>query len=299
MTLGIVSHDSGGAHLLASYVARNCLECSLVLQGPARKIFERRIGPVKSCSLQEALANCDEFLCGTSWQSDIEWQAIGAAKAAGKPVYAFLDHWINYRQRFVRDGIEQLPDEIWVGDESALQLAREVFPEISVKLVANAYFDDIRDEIASIQQTQNVCRAEGKLRVLFVSEPISEHGLKEYGDPRHWGYTEFDALRYFFANLSAFGSQIESVVIRPHPSEDASKYETITSEFGEITSVGGDRSLVHEIIDSDLIVGCESMALVVGLLAGRRVVSVIPPGGQPCCLPQPAIESLNEILSRE
>ena len=32
---------------------------------------------------------------------------------------AFLDHWTNYRERFLLDGSPVLPDELWVGDEHA------------------------------------------------------------------------------------------------------------------------------------------------------------------------------------
>ncbi|MGB1984427.1 MAG: hypothetical protein ACPHOH_03080, partial [Porticoccaceae bacterium] len=46
-------------------------------------------------------------------------------------------------------------------------------------------------------------------------------------------------------------------------------------------------------------VGCESMAMVVGLLAKKRVISAIPPGGRPCQLPQPAIENLQQLVENK
>jgi len=38
------------------------------------------------------------------------------------------------------------------------------------------------------------------------------------------------------------------------------------------------------------------MAMVVGLLAKKRVLSSIPPGGRPCQLPQLDIENLQQLV---
>ncbi len=298
MSLCIVSHDSGGAHVLASYVARNRLNCSFVLEGPACNIFQSRIGPVKSISIEEALHCCNEVLCGTSWKSNLEWQAIGAARAIGKRVFAFLDHWVNYRQRFVRDQVINLPDEIWVGDTFAKNIAQKIFADTPVRFVPNPYLQDIEEELIAIERSQPARDAEKGINILFVCEPISEHGLKAYGDPRYWGYTEFEALEHFFTHIDMIGKKIDRIVIRPHPSEDEGKYNNIILKYGGFTRIGGKRTLTEEIAESDVVVGCESMALVVGLLAKRRVISVIPPGGQKCCLPQSQIESLNCIIDR-
>lgn len=296
--LCVVSHDAGGAELLASYVAHHGKPCEFVLDGPALKVFERRLGAVSPIALESALARCDELLTGSSWQSDLEWQAIGAARNAGKRTTTFLDHWGHYRERFIRHGVECLPDTLWVGDAIAERLARNLFPATPVQLVPNPYFEDIREELSRFEPAVQPEAGHG-LRVLFVCEPLSEHGLKEYGNERHWGYTEFDALRYFFSNLALLGGPVHVAVIRPHPSERGGKYDAIARELacsaGVPVRVGGDGSLLQEIAGCDVVAGCESMAMVVGLIAGRFVVSAIPPGGLPCSLPHRQIESLQAL----
>ncbi|MDH5525511.1 MAG: hypothetical protein OEY01_16195, partial [Desulfobulbaceae bacterium] len=62
-------------------------------------------------------------------------------------------------------------------------------------------------------------------------------------------------------------------------------------------STGG-KLLNEEIADSDIIVGCESMALVVGLLAKKKVISCIPLSGYSCRLPQKDIVNFRELLAR-
>ncbi len=289
--LCVVSHDAGGAEILASYVARNRIACEFVLDGPGLTVFQRRLGRVKPICLNAALDKCDEFLTGTSWQSNLEWKALVGARELGKKTISFLDHWGNYRERFIRNKVECLPDTFYVGDVLAEKLTRQMFPRKPVFLISNPHFDDVREAFSKLENCSGTKLKDG-LRVLFVCEPLTEHGGLQYGDERHWGYTEFEALRYFFEKRESLGSPVIKLVIRPHPSESKQKYREIAHEFGKIAFIGGKKTLLQEIAECDVVVGCESMAMVIGLIAGRRVVSAIPPGGRPCSLPQSEIESL-------
>lgn len=295
--IAIVAHDAGGAEILASYVAHVRPECVLALDGPAVKVFERRLGAVTTIPVADAVTRADWLLTGTGWQSDIEWHALGHARVAGKRSVAFLDHWVNFQDRFVRDGRKHLPDEIWVGDEMALREARTCFPGVPIKLVPNPYFEDVRREIAARSAAR--LPREGGVDVLFVSEPIRDHSQRRFGDERHWGYTEIDALRYLLNHLYLLGKKVRSVTVRPHPAEPLNKYDWVTQEFGAGVVAGGRRHLFDEIADSDIVAGCESMAMVVALVAGRRVVCCIPPGGRPCSLPHAQIESLQTLVRAE
>jgi hypothetical protein len=293
----VVSHDAGGAEILSSYVRQTNLTCVFVLEGPARRIFERKLGRLELCTLQEGVSKSDRVLCGTSWQSDLEYDAIEFGQSLGKKTAAFLDHWINYRARFMRSGTLRLPDEIWVGDSIAGGIAAKVFPERPIHLIENPYLKDIMRELGSMPKPAPN-RTKGK-RVLFVCEPLREQGRLQFGDERHWGYVEEEALRYFLANLSVLGGAIDGIVIRPHPSEPPDKYSWACKEFDLPVQNSAPRSLVEEINECDVVVGCETMAMVVGLLAGKRVISCIPPGGKPCGLPHPEIENLQMLLGEK
>ncbi len=291
----IVSHDAGGAEILSSYVRRQGLACIYVLEGPARKIFERKLGSIEILSLEDAIRSASSVLCGTSWPSDLEYNAIKLARASGKHSIAFLDHWVNYRERFIRSGETCLPDEIWVGDAVAASMAKEIFQTLPVHQVENPYFQDICQELAAIPK-KSLSPSDG-ISVLYICEPIRTHALQQFGDERHWGYVEEDALRYFLSNIASLGRQVKRILIRPHPSEPGDKYNWARNEFNLPIIQGGVRTLLEEMVDCDVVVGCESMAMVIGLLAGKRVISSIPPGGRACVLPQKEIESFQRILS--
>lgn len=293
--LAIVSHDAGGAEILSSFVRDHRDECLFVLDGPAVRVFNRKLGGVTNMPLATALKRADRVLCGSSWQSDLEYDAVRLARESGIQSATFVDHWVNYRERFTRRGITILPDELWVADVEAEKLATAAFPQTPIRRVDNPYLADLRKELAEVPtRPRDATRG---LAVLYVCEPIREAARRQFGDELHWGYSEEGALRFFLSNVAALAEPVAHIVIRPHPSEEQGKYRWAETEFDHRVLPGGLRSLLEEIVESDVVVGCESMALVVGLLAGKRVVSSIPPGGKPCALPQPDIEHLTELVA--
>lgn len=293
--VAIVSHDAGGAEILSSWLNRCSSQASVVVAGPAKAIFGRKCPRADFTSLDEALLKSDWVLCGTGWQTSFERQAIARARSLGMKTVAFLDHWVNYRERFDEGGRSVLPDEIWVGDSDAERIARILFDQTPVLLKPNPYVEDLLDEIIGIQAANS---ASVTNRALYVCEPIADHALTRHGDERYWGYTEHDALQFFLSNIAAIGQPIDLITIRPHPSEKIDKYRWVDGVIRLRVEFGGNKTLLEETLDSDIVVGCESMAMVVGLLAGKRVISSIPPGGRPCQLPHDAIEHMQQLIGR-
>lgn len=291
--VAIVSHDAGGAEILSSWLNRAHCHASVVAAGPAESIFRRKCPHAEFLSLDEALAKSAWVLCGTGWQSSFERQAITQGRELGKKTVAFLDHWVNYRERFDEGGCSVLPDEIWVGDCHAERIAIPLFDQTPVLLQPNPYVEDLLVEIAGVQSSKSGAVAN---RVLYVCEPVADHALAQYGDERHWGYTEHDALRFFLNNVAKIGQPVDAITIRPHPSEQADKYQWADGLTPLPVEFGGKQTLLEETLESDIIVGCESMAMVVGLLAGKRVISAIPPGGRSCRLPHGDIEHMQQLV---
>jgi hypothetical protein len=290
--VAIVAHDAGGAQIVSSYVRRPGAalreRCVFALAGPASAIFESKLGAFTSVSPREAVAAAGSVLCGTGWQTDWELSAIREARGAGKKSAAFLDHWVNYRERFTRGAAVTLPDQVWVTDELALDIARRELPEVPARLAGNPYLLDVRDQLAA----QPPRPASAGLRVLYVCEPMREHALRQFGDERHWGYTEEEAMTWFLDHVHALGGAVEAIVVRPHPSEPAGKYDEVLRGYHLPLRVSSEPELLADIAAADVVAGCNSMAMVIALEARRRVICCIPPGGRPCVLPHGGIEQL-------
>ena len=293
--LCVVAHDAGGAELISSYIRRSQIECNFVLEGPALSIFARKLGKLSTMPLSEGIARSDNILCGTSWKSDLEFSAITMAKVQGIPSIAFLDHWSNYKTRFLRSGVTSLPDEIWVTDHHAQKIAKREIPGCFARLVGNPYFEDIKDELERLPQINRPTHGS----LLFLSEPVSQHALEFYGDSNYFGYTELEALRYLLSNVSEFLKEVSHITIRPHPSDRQGKYGWVTSEFPMLDfKLGGSDSLLSEISSSDIVTGCNSVALVIGVLAKKRVISVVPPGGKYAHMPYAGIEFFRDYVGK-
>lgn len=290
--LAIVSHDAGGAEVLSSFLSHNPQKCYLVLEGPAISIFNRKLGICILTALDIAIKECSWVLCGSSWQSNLEKQAIIMARLYDKKIITFLDHWVNYVERVQIDRKLNLPDEVWVGDVYAKNIAQQLFPTLKVSLVTNFYLQDVIRELRIVQQKVEVNNSS----VLYVCEPIREHALMEYGDEHYWGYTEEEALLFFLNNLAALNTSIASMVVRPHPSENLDKYSWVKNSKNIVIETSSTKSLIEQVCAAGIVVGCNSMAMVVALLAGKRVISSIPFGGQCCSLPHSNVEHLQQLI---
>jgi hypothetical protein len=206
-----------------------------------------------------------------------------------------IDHWVHYRERFVRHGEYCFPDEVWVGDEIGLRMASVELPEVPAKLVPNPYFLDLRDELKEIAVP---ARRDFKgIQILYVCDPLRDNGIAIYGDERYWGYTEEDALRYFLDNVWCLSEKIGRIVVRTHPKERRDKYDWARNEFDLPIVTDEGKTLLQQVAASDVVAGCATMAMVVGLIAGKRVVSCIPPSGKTIPLPHAEIEDIHQLMS--
>jgi hypothetical protein len=291
MKVGVCCHDAGAAEIISSYIKQKNISPLYYLSGPAIKVFERKIGCIDNIFMLDIVNKSEWLLCGTSWKSDLEWNIIKEAKKQQKKVIVFLDHWINYRERFIRNNEEYLPDEIWVGDHYAEKIAKEIFSNLKIKLIENPYLLDIKKQLLKLGKN----RVESN-SVLYVCEPISELAYFQHGDEHYWGYTEEEALRYFLTSIDEI-FKARLVIIRPHPSEDLDKYDWIFDEFNhKDIKIDNKKTLLEQILESDIVVGCESMAMVVAILAEKEVISSIPPGGRSCVLPYKEIKIIEDYL---
>ena len=291
LNIAAVCHDAGGAEIVSSLLRRQNLKCKYALFGPALPIFQRKIEGITNQTIADALYDVDLLICGTSSPSTCELDAIALAHSRGIKSLAILDHWINYRERFLLENQLITPDEIWVVDETAKQLASEALPEVNINLIENPYKEDFLEILAIAKQLHlNNSRGGNRKTILYVTEPTSEHAKRKYDDARYWGYTEQEAVKYFFENIKIIAPDVLKVIIRPHPSEVSSKYFFALDTQGLEVFITKKRELVAEIAEADIIAGCNSMAMVVGTWAKKRVVCCIPPGGRGFNLPDVGIE---------
>jgi hypothetical protein len=288
--VSIVAHDAGAAnHIIAWFRDADLGRIRPCLAGPALALWRQAFPDAAIAGLLDSMAGAGTLISGTGWASDLEHDARTLARQAGIKSIAVLDHWTSYRERFVRNGEETLPDEIWVTDEYAKVLAEKQFGSLVIRQLPNLYLDRLVREVGKHDSTP---RHSAGANVLYVLEPI-----------RHaWGPSpvpgEFRALDFFADHTELIGPRAGmSIRLRAHPSDPPGKYDAWVARNKTLdVSMDESPTLAQSIAWSHVVVGCQTYAMVIALGTGRRVVSSIPPGAPPCVLPHHGIIKLSELL---
>jgi hypothetical protein len=290
--LAVCCHDAGGANLIAAWMAaRPEREYRICAQGPAREIFARALPRHAPRPLAAALADAACLLSGSGWASDLEHEARVAALRRGVPALAVLDHWVNYRARFTRNGHEALPDVFIVTDVAAAELAAGIFGATRpIIMWDNTYLEN---EVARVAALSTRAPLAPPARLLIVLEPIRTDWQRDAAE-----LPEFRALDYLLANLARLTPRPDELAIRlrPHPAEAGSKYQPWAARARHARlELSSSAALAEDLAWADAVAGLNSYALVVARAAGRRAVSYLPPGAPPCALRWPGVERLTEL----
>lgn len=258
-SLTVISHDAGGANVLEAFIrAHNLRVENFILGGPAIQIFN-------SLSIDKKNYPTKKFeviLASTGWQTDFEIKQISSARARGKRVIVFLDHWTNFDQRLRLETSRVFVSEIVTFDEKALKIASEVFLESKIFSSINYYLQEQAMLVTRLRQGIS----EPKFDFLFIGEPI-----------RDKSYLEEDAFQFFLAKIAEMGSSTSSIAVRPHPSQRIEKYYAMVSRNPNCSiQITQHTTLFEDLSNAKAIFGCYSMALEVAKMAKIPVYSAIP-----------------------
>jgi ADP-heptose:LPS heptosyltransferase len=157
-----------------------------------------------------------------------------------------------------------MPDEFWAGDMYAFNLAKKTFPKIPVKFVVNQYFKDIKSEFKKVSVKYFPSK------ILFLSSPVSISNKK-------YNFNEFDILKKILQLLADKKSKKE-LIIRFHPYDEKDKFDSIIEKSEIKVSKSSSKDILEDIAKADVIIGPETMALVISCLCGRKTVSCVTSG---------------------
>lgn len=275
LTTAVVCHDAGAANIvIAGLLETGRSDWRAYMRGPAGKLWKAAYPGIPTCdTLESTLQGAELLVTGSGWASDIEHEARRLARSGRVRSVAVIDHWVNYAERFVRNGETVWPDEFWVADEYALAIAKRTFPGRTVLQVPNRYVEAQLRDIAQVEKTEAP-------ELLYVLEPIrSDWGRGTPG--------EFQALDYFVSCLPGLGLPSATVIrLRPHPSDAPGKYQDWIARHPDLNIQLDDAlGIAQSLGRSSWVAGCESFALVLALMAGRKVYCTLPPWTPACRLP--------------
>jgi len=274
-TVLIVSHDAGGANLLAHWCRswRERVNFIYMLAGPALKSFEMVRFADTGISDFPNPSTIDFVVTSTGWQSALEFNAIGWAKLNSIPVASYLDHWVNYSNRFIREHKTNLPDEIWTGDWQAYNLAFNVFSKDSIKIrhVRNRYISTLEKHVQK-QVTPSKT-------ILICLEPIRK-GIS---------FNQVYSQLVQFLTQSKFKNL--PVVIRDHPSATDTGLEYLKTCLKPLFEIRkSHKELWQDLARASVVAGYQSSVLAYACQLKIDAISYFPASDLEPILPHKGIE---------
>ena len=291
----IISNDAGGAECL--YRISKDLDCKkkYYLDGPAKKIFKKKKS-INKKFINKNILNSDYLICSTSFTDKIYYKAIQLAKSYNIYTIVVLDHWTFYKERLKKSRNDKIPDEVIVLDNYANKKVKKLFPKLKITRLPNLYMNELVLKIGRINKKNNKV---GK-NILYCSEVIENIPTikKPFYDFSYYKYDEFEALNYFFENIDKLYDRINQITLREHPTEKKYKYKNIINKFKNKFEIiqSKNETLLNQIKNSDVIVGCETYPMAIASIAGKDVFSSVPPGGKKISIPFKNIKYLRDLI---
>lgn len=258
-SIGIASHDAGGAHILEAFIRSNKLVPErLYISGPAEKIFSAT--PTTDRSLE--IDSPKVLLATTGWQSNFEKINIKAALEQNVRTIVFLDHWTNFKERMEYSTKQLLVSEFVTFDEAAKELASECFLDAIIYCFPNYYLIEQSTKIKTLRFALDSL----DIDYLYIGEPINNQG-----------YSEKDAFSNFLKKMSYQETDSLRLALRPHPSQSLESYFEILAEFSTFSvHVTQETTLAEDLARSKAVVGCQSMAIKLAHMSQIPVYCAVP-----------------------
>lgn len=271
----IFAHDAGGANATFAFaleLEKAGMPVCAFGEGVATQIYQSNI-PHMLEKGPPTFKRTDWVITGLSGtHSRFEVDMIRLARSHGvQKITSILDVHYNIEYRFIKDGKmlseEYLPDEILV---PGLYM-RTGIPIIDDRLVdrPNPYFQFVKEKHYSTppNKTEEFVKANAGSYWLYLTEYIQD----QYGDSL--GFDEFTLLDQFLKIISEFETP-PVVVLKLHPQESATKYDTLIQKYPGI-SVHTYRLKLQELLYySKYVFGCMSTVFYEGAMLEKMQFSL-------------------------
>lgn len=255
----IISNDAGASNLIYYwYIAKKKKYIfSFNLNGPAKKIFKKKNKKLNS--------KIDCIITGTGKRKHKYIEAIKYGKRNNIKTISFLDHYVNYKSRFVYKKKEILPDEIWTFDNVSFSIAKKIFKDTKIKNIKNFYLEFVKKKLKIYKKL----KIKNYLTALFVSEP----SLISSSLNKHLAFNIFNFLNKYNKKIK--------LILRLHPSEKKSPLiYLLSNKFKNNKNIkvviDKNLSILKSLNASDIVVGGETYAMVLALYLKKKVFTFLP-----------------------
>jgi hypothetical protein len=205
-----------------------------------------------------------------------EVDSLQQAKESGLKTISFVDHWVNFRLRFLdKYNNPNYPDEVWVVDERAKELAlEEGIPEYKLVVSGNPYHEFLKFFWKPVYEGKSYLEFLGisasDFIVLFAPDPLSIRDGKEIA-----GFTEDQALEQLLDVTGQLNIPIQ-VIVKCHPLQPFEIFSNILKKYGSNVHLLSKADTLELLNASDVVIGFFSNILLEAEALGKKVIRYFP-----------------------
>ncbi len=283
--IGFVIKDAGSANQIIHFINNsNINNYKIYALSPARDLWINKNGTQNLIeNHQELIDSCDAVLIGTGFPGE-EIKILKELNRKNKYTIALIDHWTNYKLRFLYNENYEFPQTIWVTDKHALKIAQNEFDKnIPICLIPNFYLNDSLKLISKIKQKKG--------NFLYLSEPLNGSWSKS-------GSCNKDAINFCLEKINngKFGI-IKKFFLRPHPSQSINDFSwLLNKEFSFQIIIDNKNELYKDIGNAEFIAGCDTYALVISKESSKKTFFSLPTWAPKSKLPYKEIKYLRDVI---
>ena len=277
-----VFSDPGGAKPLLAFIKNHGLKDFKVISDRKYDFFlDFGINVInfKNENIEKIIKdfNPDYILSGTSYTSKIELRFINQAKKLNVDTYSYIDHYTNYKERFILDNQYIFPKNIILIDKIAEKIAikTKLSDHSNLLVINNFYHDFLRNWTPkTLRKTfLNNCQIKSDEKIIvFAPDPLSNiNGGKKYL------FDENDIWNDLADVLRKINSDKLIVIVKFHPNQNK-KTLMKTIKFNKIKNIFffDQVNSIELLYHCDIVVGMFSNILIEASIFNKVIIRHLP-----------------------
>jgi CDP-glycerol glycerophosphotransferase (TagB/SpsB family) len=275
-----VFSDPGGAKPLLSFIFNNKLKNYKVVSDRKYNFFlDFKINVNEFLNSNEKKIikdfNPDYLITGTSYTSKIELRFIKAAKELNIKTYSYIDHYTNFKERFLLNENYNYPDNIILIDDKAEKIAKKnELDKFSKLLVMKNFYLDFLQQwepfVSKIFLKNKLNISENDKIILFAPDPLSNINGKE-----NYKFDEKDVLDIVINSLKKMKIINYKLIIKLHPNQNRG-YLLSNIANTDYVVFENNISSIDLIYFSDIIIGMFSSILIEAKVFKKTIIRYFP-----------------------
>jgi len=269
--------DPGGAKPLLAFIENHKLKDYKVISDRVYDFFlDFGINVInfKNENIKKIIKdfNPKYILSGTSYTSKIELRFISEAKKLNIDTYSYIDHYTNYKERFILENQYIFPKNIILIDKIAEKIAikTKLSAHSNLLVINNFYHDFLRNWVPKTKRENFLknqqIKSDEKI-IVFAPDPVSNVNGKE-----KYLFDENDIWNDLADVLRKINSDKLIVIVKFHPNQNKDTLiKTINNSNYKKVIFFDQNNSIDLLYHSDIIVGMFSSILVEANILNTKI----------------------------